>query len=387
MNQVKINSANRKQHVLLYLLLLVNTFQYSFWGCQEPLYGKLRIITIILLVLLFASCLFSRKSLLKNIICIPVIKIFFWCLIFFTLPSVILLSLGASISFSSHRDIFITLIIIVIGSNIEFTAKSYKNFLSVYILAGAICASSFISFLGFKIPEYYFIGLYKNQLTPFFSILSIITFNFLLKDKKKLLYILLLGVYLSVIAILRGRAALLSLTITFILYIWISPKISIYLKLLLIAIPAIYFAFNPKIIYEIFVAGKDIADINSVSSGRIERIHDGLMFLNDNLLKGSLWYPQYNGDIVHVYILKRIIDFGLLLATPIIILYFYIFISGTKDAVSQHSTDNLRHAPLAIFFLFLVSLNEYSYPFSPVSSTMLAYLTYGVFLRTKYNKF
>ena len=152
-------------------------------------------------------------------------------------------------------------------------------------------------------------------------------------------------------------------------------------KLFLFAcIATILIAFSSEI-YRVFVANKDISDINNISSGRIGRILDGLAFLKNHPLSGSLWQEKYLGEIIHVYILKRIVDYGLLLSIPIIILYIYTWFIALKNIVTHRKDFVNSLVPLTLFFLLLVSLNEYSYPFSPLSSVFIVYLMFGQYLK------
>ena len=240
---------------------------------------------------------------------------------------------------------------------------------------------------GIHISSFYFEGVYKNQIGVFLGIFSIISISLLfsqdIKNRQKRNVLLLCSIILLLtIAILRARTSLLFVFAVIVYSIAINKSMKTKNKLFIFAcIAVIFIAFSGEI-YRIFVANKDVSDLNNISSGRIGRILDGLTFLKNHPLSGSLWQEQYSGGIIHVYILKRYVDYGLLLSIPITILYVYTWCVTLKNILVNKRNFIKALAPLILLFILLVSLNEYSYPFSPLSSIFIVYLLFGNYLST-----
>ena len=257
----------------------------------------------------------------------------------------------------------------------------------LYILLGTLSALSYVLVFGFGIHEQYLVD-YKNQLAPLFSVLVLLAVSHTINSSRyKILMSLCALLLIVVIGILRARTVLIAASSCVMLYLFLSQKISTKVKLLVTGFVIAFIVSNMDLILEIFISGKQGTDLNSISSGRVSRISDGLEFLSkdNNLLTGSLWGEQYDKGIVHVFLLNLWIEYGIILSFPIALFYF-VFL-GRVISQSFKRGDGFggrdRVMPIIILLLFIVSFNEYSYPFSPVSSVFLSYLLYGVDLRKR----
>lgn len=376
---------NTIQSIILYLFLIVNTFQYSIWGIFEPIYGYLRVLSIILVI--FLTLTVPIKRILYTIKANQFIRWFCILLGVFSLLSFSLYAFfNANIDFSTHRDLLLTTITLIIGYNLSLSKGQLARYIYTYIIAASISALSFLMRFGVHISSFYFEGVYKNQIGVFLGIFSIISISLIFSQginnrRKRNVLLLCTIILILTIAILRARTSLLFVFAVIVYSIVINKSMKTKNKLFLFAcIATILIAFSSEI-YRVFVANKDISDINNISSGRIGRILDGLAFLKNHPLSGSLWQEKYLGEIIHVYILKRIVDYGLLLSIPIIILYIYTWFIALKNIVTHRKDFVNSLVPLTLFFLLLVSLNEYSYPFSPLSSVFIVYLMFGQYLK------
>ncbi len=377
---------NTIQSIVLYLFLIVNTFQYSIWGIFEPIYGYLRVLSIILVILLALTI--PIKRVLYTIKANQFTRWFCILLGVFSLLSFSLYAFfNANIDFSTHRDLLLTIITLIIGYNLSLSKGQLARYIYTYIIAASISALSILMRFGIHISSFYFEGVYKNQIGVFLGIFSIISISLLfsqdIKNRRKRNVLLLCSIILLLtIAILRARTSLLFVFAVIVYSIAINKSMKTKNKLFIfVCIAVILIAFSGEI-YRIFVANKDVSDLNNISSGRIGRILDGLTFLKNHPLSGGLWHEKYNGGIIHVYILKRIVDYGLLLSIPIIILYVYTWCVTLKNILVNKRNFINALAPLILLFILLVSLNEYSYPFSPLSSIFIVYLLFGNYLST-----
>ncbi len=375
---------DRISNSILYLILSANVLQYSFWGMQNPAYGILRDIIIGLVVILFLVTvrpLETQQALIK----VKLLRLWLYCVLLFGIGTLTAYAFGATLSFGTLRDVAITLGILLIGYHKQIDSTFFARFTMLYIVLGAVSAYSYVAVFGFEIHDQYIVD-YKNQIAPLFAILALLAVSHSIYIKRgKLLMILSALLLITIIGILRARTALVALLFCVMLYLFSSRKISIWIKVLVTCVVVAFIASNTELISEIFIAGKQGTDLNTISSGRVSRISDGLDFLSrgNNLLVGSLWGEQYDGGIVHLFLINLWIEYGGILSLPIILLYVVFLGKVVARCLKRKERLENRYdvVPFLMLFLLIVSFNEYSYPFSPISSLFLAYLLYGAYLR------
>lgn len=386
-NQQKSRFCNNiVANIILYLILIVNTLQFSYWGMQEAVYGTLRDVTIGLIIALFVVSV-NPTSLKQALEKSELLRGWLICLLFFAVGSFMAYAFDAHLSFGTAKDIFITLGITLIGYHKNIESRFFIGFVAIYIVLGTISSYTYIAIFGTEIQEQYIVS-YKNQLAPLFSVLVLLAVSFSIHHKRlRLLMILCALLLIVVVAVLRGRTALMALFFCIIPYFWGSKKMPFWSKILVTIISLAFFFANSDAVYNIFFVGRDVADLDSVSSGRIYRIYEGLNFLSrdNNLIVGSLWGEQYGDETVHMFLLNLWINYGGILSIPIIVFYFALLGKVVQQCSRKKSKEEkwFEVIPFLILFLFIVSTNEYSYPFSPISSLLLSYLLYGAYLRQK----
>lgn len=378
----QLNTASK---IVLYLILATNALQFSYWGMQEDTYGKLRIITIGLVVVLF---LFTVKltQLQQAFKRIGLLRLWLYCVLLFGIGAVGVYAAGAELTFRSLRDVAITLSIVLIGYHQDINTKFFARYVPIYIILGTVSSLSYGLTFGFEISSQYLIQT-KNQIAPLFSILALLAiFHAVSFRKTRLLMIVCASMLIIAIGILRARTSLIALAFCLVLYLFQSGKLPLWSKVIIGILIVAFASINIDLISSIFLAGKEATDINSVSSGRVSRIFDGLNFLSrdNNFMTGSLWGEKYAGEIVHVFLMNLWINYGIL-SLPIVVLYFALLGVTIKHLIQRRRRreQSFEIAPLLILFLFIVSTNEYSYPFSPISSLFLAYLIYGAYLKNR----
>lgn len=385
-NQQKSRLCNIVSNTILYLILIVNTLQFSYWGMQEAVYGTLRDVTIGLIIALFVVSV-NPTSLKQALEKSKLLRGWLICLLLFAVGSLIVYAFGANLSFGTAKDVAITLGITLIGYHKNIESRFFIGFVAIYIVLGTVSSYTYIAVFGTEIQEQYIVS-YKNQLAPLFSVLVLLAISFAMHFKKsRLLMILCALLLIVVVAVLRGRTALMALFFCIALYLFDSKKLPFWSKILISIICLAFLFANSDAVYKIFFVGRDVADMDSVSSGRISRIYEGLSFLSrdNNLIVGSLWGEQYGDETVHVFLLNLWINYGGILSIPIILLYFALLGKIVQQCFRRKWKEEkwFEVTPFLILFLFIVSTNEYSYPFSPISSLLLSYLLYGAYLRQK----
>jgi hypothetical protein len=357
----------------------VSAFQFSAWGIADYIYSTLRniilgnIIILFLLNLKKISSVYNRISLLKTHINVLIIT------------SIILLTISAFITggvFSPVRDLAIALIILIIGINLDLNEKRYKNIVKTFIVTYTLAAISivFTYSTGLVIQELY-MPIPKNQLAPAYGVAFILSLYFIFskENNNKLFYIIFSGLLFASLLVIRGRAVIVSVIFTVILLIFYYIKSKKY-KIVTILGIIILIPFVGQFLYDALFLNYDISDIDSVSTGRMTRNIDGLEFLFANPLGGQLENSGFTGGTIHNYILYNLVNYGIIVGGILLIVYFkYIF--KIVASIRQNKFQYYESGPLVMVILFLISLFEYTYPFSPGSAIFFPFFLMGQYLR------
>ncbi|KGN98572.1 hypothetical protein HR11_08550 [Porphyromonas macacae] len=376
--------SNKLQVFLLFSLITVTAVQYSSYGIEPNIYNRLRLITIIIVGILVGTVLITGK--LKEQIHNPVLQSISKYFLSFIILFLFVYSIGARVDSSAPWDILIILIISALGGSLSITEKDVKILFNIFCFF--ICFSSFSILLtygdGFSISEYY-MPIHKNQLAPLFSSLLFVSVSNFYQRKRRVKYFwLLISTFLFFsLLILRARATIIAIIPLLIIYTLTTKNLSKKEKkiyLILFGCVAI-FCFN--ILYVVFLGGKDAIDINDVSSGRIVRNIYGWKYFINHFFFGSLFQDKFHGEIIHLFLLKLLVDFGVILSFPLFIIYFKLLILSVKNIRTSLYSNSFDYAPYMVLLLFTISLFEYSYPFSPISSTYPSYLLFSFYLKNK----
>lgn len=363
--------------LLVQLVVVLTAFQFSYWGLFY--YDTLK--SIVILLLLIISALSNPLKIISNIFLHK--ELFFSFLLLGVSFSLYLLINHQINNFLDihyvYKDVFIIIFIVALSSTLELTDKQLCFLLKVFVLANILAALSVVIFLnkGLFISEQY-LAIPKNQLSPplVLSCLGAIYFSIV---RKKIFWggaVLFSFVFLL---IYRGRASIVALIIS-LFFLIIKGLNTKQRNLLIICSVIIMFVFGPFILESLFL-NKDISNLDDISSNRLERNIDGLLFLKDNhLLFGSLGIEQYSKGLIHLFLLKILVDLGLIVFTPLFVIYI-IFFRKSLIYMSKISSKSLSIIPYLLFPLFIISFFEYTMPFSPISATFFTYLLLGQKIR------
>ena len=168
-NQQKSRLCNIVSNTILYLILIVNTLQFSYWGMQEAVYGTLRDVTIGLIIALFVVSV-NPTSLKQALEKSKLLRGWLICLLLFAVGSLIVYAFGANLSFGTAKDVVITLGTTLIGYHKNIESRFFIGFVAIYIVLGTISSYTYIAIFGTEVQEQYIVS-YKNQLAPLFSVL------------------------------------------------------------------------------------------------------------------------------------------------------------------------------------------------------------------------
>lgn len=272
--------------------------------------------------------------------------------------------------------------------------KLFKNFLIVLSVVTCISAlNALMATGGFTIMQIYRYDLHKNQTSILFSQIGILLlFYFLFIKKKKLIFsITLLAaviVCLTYDVVVRARTATL-LFLFFSFYLLVKE----YGKRILWAIPAILLIIlftNVDLIVDIFESSfygnnGSLDNLDGLTSGRTSRMDYSFRYFLQSPAVGALssysenikiWTNNYG--IPHMYVLWKLVKYGVLGSLPFLVTYFYILIKSLK--IIRHATMGTLLPACCLLMAIGFSLAEYSAPFGPGTAFVLCYMILGMAL-------
>jgi len=294
--------------------------------------------------------------------------------------------------------------ILVCSFNIDFSDEQYENLLFSYcIIVTVLALSSVLYYAGsFTIQAIYVIPA-KNQLGPMLGIILVILGRCLLKYReynilKNTINIFMFIAIFSSLLVLRNRSGIVSGLIVLFLYFVFNYKISLKKNSLIIffsiSIVFIGVGFSSvgetvtEFVWESMTLNYDVTDLDSISSGRVDKYIEAIEFSKDHFITGNLTNTLFSfyGN-PHNYILFNWVKYGIVFSMPLVLLYIYMYIYVIKSILFNR---NGKYDSLSIWILFfslLVSNFEYSYPYGPGVSQLMLWILMGQYLkRDYYNK-
>lgn len=371
---------NRLTFSFLIFLLFITALQFSSFGIVEEVYELLRLIIIVGIALLF---LISYRKPLNYYNKVSVFKTHSVLLVIFSVILFVLYAFGADVSFAPIRDLAISLVVLMIGLNMNISKKQYKRLVTIFIILYTLSALSIIFTFasGFIIYDQY-LPIPKNQLAPVFGVAFILSIYFGFKQKglRKWLYYILSVLLLSSLLVIRGRAVIVAVFITSFIFIFYYVR-GVKYRFVIIAVILIALPFAGQFVYDALFLNYDITDLDSISTGRMERNIMGLEFLFEYPLTGEL-YNTFKGNIIHNYLLITLVSYGVILASLLLVIYFK-YMSIVINSIKKNSFEYYEVAPLVMAVLLIVSLFEYTYPYGPGSATFFPFFLMGLYFKNK----
>lgn len=367
------------------LLILLMAIQLSPMGLGE-MYETLRLGIMFLTGVLF---LFSCKF--KELLSVRIIKVMFYILLVESFILFTIFALGGNVYWRAIVEFCMAFMFIVISYNLNIKERAYLFILNLFlwsaIYIGLSCIMAYGN--GFTINEQY-MPIPKNQIAPVLSVaLFIACYVGGISDRKllKSYYWSIALILFLCICVFRARANMVAVGLGLIVYLFFYGKskktIGIGIVLFIIAL---LFTSIGDFVYKAFVGHYDVSDANSLSAGRTDVYSASLEFLGDNPFFGNIFphtpLSYYHGGITHNYLLFTLENYGFLGGLLLVLFYVMLLIYVAKINMSKSSKDNLFSVGKFVFIVPLViSIFEYTYPYSPGSAVFVAYLCFGVFER------
>ena len=357
-------------------LIFANSGQYDY-------FHSIILLTTVVLFLISNNIIEMFKNKFMNKILLPLTLFMVLIMLFY--------GMGLMVSMDDILQIGIVYISIWIGHELKLSPKVITALLFIYgIVAIYLGYTSVITYLAtFSLDENLYAIDAKNQIG---AIVAIATFFFLYiaqGTKNKALCILsyiLFAVLLTILIYIRCRTALLALIFTALIVIFkvnSLTKLSIYFIIGLAAV-ILYSDSIIDTIHDAFIGDRTVTNMDELSSNRMERNEQGLLYISNNIFIGEM--KGVSGIAwIHNYIINRLVKYGIW-AFPLILIYVFVAIKSLKQIIQFKKFSFYDIGYFLMIIPFICSILEPDAPFGPGTVYSFSYIMFGYSLKNSLNK-
>ena len=377
--RVKINSNTINSLFLFLTIVITNISQLSYF-INNRLSSMICI--VIWLIYFLLAVIISNKILRK-----PVIPLIVTVFVFFFLTTINYIVTGLNYWESAHvYSLLISLFIYMIGCLLSDTINENKwhSIVIAYVMSSCVVAVDiFVNYflIGFDITSRVYAYDSKNSASQILlTAIILVLFGMNEENKKRfrILNAIIATCLFILISMMKSRATLLGFLVLYIVFImsksfkrkykFIVSSIAILALLIIIINPTL----NSLIIDNILFAGRNMSDLNDLSSGRLSIIRYGIDQIHNNLFVGI------GNKYLDCYPIATILQFGLLpgIALWLIALIPFLF-SFRYIKINKNSNYEMRLTLAVISVVYL--LNGLFEALTPLGPGVKCYLLWFVF--------
>ena len=372
---------NIKRNLLYLVIILVAISYYPPLYSVEAIYSAMRL-GLYAIVIFLVALTFSFKSLLKN----GLLKAGGIVILLILLEFLIFYAFGLRFEFSDVWQLIIVLLCISIGFNLKNIGENRVNQLLQLYAAIGVCVG-LISFNFYKdaISE---LNVYavegKNQLGLIISSAAAVALYLgisLPKLSKQWIFRLFFLFGMVILLLMGARSAFAALLAfaSVLLYKALTRKQRIWCGVILIIILACSFDF----LFTMLIGNHDVTDLNSISTGRLERNMLGIAYINEYFWEGELYHAS-NIPWIHNYLILRLVRYGVW-SFLFLFFYFYLFVGMVRNIIRTRRQVKLENIGFFLLIVpYFISLLEPSAPFGPGSNVFMLYIILGITMRAQY---
>lgn len=277
---------------------------------------------------------------------------------------------------------------------LDMSIEDFKKWFTFFCPLAIIGAIYIILFNGggFVILDMYNDAVEKNQICPFFSIISILSLTYAIERSSgsylKVLYYVTFVACLLPNVYLSARASLISTLVACMVVVYSRYKSKGIVVAVLFVMILFYIKGNQivNLLNQSVIGRRDLTDFDDLTSGRVsltERAWEDFLhyfwfggFADDQFSYSFL--SQYSNR-PHMFILWKWLQFGLIGGLGYLISYLSIF------KMMSLAYKLKEHACLGgLFVALFLSFAEYGSPFGPGMTYVLLYIMVGQMIRKHY---
>lgn len=380
-----MHCAVNKYNLLFYLAILATVLSFMF--SSSPIEKVAQLISEVSIIILFLLAIY-RFLVFNNTKQLPrILKIWVMVLAIILILAIAVPDYASKSVWGDLRETFIPFAITFSAFFLfQESDEQLHGWLLFLCCISAIAAVYILSRTGgFVVLNLYRDDVSKNQFAPFFAQMSLISFSLIMHGQKTWRNILCIVIFLCCTGFcffVRARTGLLVtiLLAFFLLYKRYHAKA---LLLFPLALAVIWPFWGDKIadfLMQSIVGNYNVMDIDSLTTGRASRNEAAVHFIGENPLIGALGIPnspiwQNSFQIPHLYLFWKLVKYGIIIGLPFCVVYFSVGITAIKMIFKNWDETALSSVCIAV--AFLTSLTEYSSPFGPGTSYIVAYILLG----------
>ncbi len=367
--------------ILTIIILATSTLMFLPWFYMTNIYYIARYVLMALTVVTLGLT-FSLSD---------VLSVRFVRLLILTIACMLLFKIFLPILFNDILQLGISLITVLIGIGLSFTAKDWSKILFYYTLC--VCIVTICNCLVFagnlKIPEYYMVNESKNQIGAMLAIGSIVCYYFGIKIKEQRISLWSVAfLALLCIILIRARSDFFALILVGLLItlkdlkLYFKPSIKNILTVLIIAMSAVilYTGFIGDDMHTFMFGGKNNSTFNEITSHRWIRNQQGMDILkHQNSFEEIRNIPKI--PFIHNYPLLHTVRYGFF-SLPLIAFYIYFVFSTLFEFFRRRKSNIEQVGWISCAIPLIISLAEPNFPYGPGLVQLPAFLLLGYSLQT-----
>lgn len=393
-NNIKSQSISNQLSKYILVFIITLSIVQVFPVIKDTYYNEIRVLLYTVFILLGSVKIVSNKYIYRNKFNVYFLMVLLYT---FTLSSILLL-VGESYK---YFEMLVPFGIYISSYTTEFTEEEVKKILMWYIVLTLILGFSSIFYYGegFNITQQYFLSS-KNQIGPMIGYGGFISFyiGFYTKDKPMKISMFLSGLSsVILLSVIRNRTGLLMLLVLFLLLFYKNKKEEIgtkkYYVSILIFLVFLFILFLldvHKLLYnwfeQAFFLNYTVGDLDSISAGRWDVYTQSLSFIGEYPWLGELSKNYFLSGTPHNYLLYNWVKYGLVFTIPMSVFYIYLWRYSLLGLFKENMGNFLSLANWLLLYSLLISLLEYTYPYTPGSAQLIVWFVLGQLVLNKNKK-
>jgi len=379
---------NRITIICMAILIIASTVSYTpEIFANDAIYGRLGLIIMLSVVTLLAFTN-NLKELVRNRFFNKIL----FPLIAFSLIITTFYAIGFSrVTTADIMQIGIIYVSMWIGHELIISQKIITSLIIMYaILAIYLCYASASTYLGvISMDENLYMIEAKNQIGVIAAYAAIYMVYIAQTTNNRKLSILTYGICIILIAlmlIIRCRTALLAFIIGagYIVFKMSDAKRLFVLSLVGFFVVLIFSEQIFSTLQDAFIGDRNVSNLDEVSSNRLERNEQGVLYLQNNLFVGEM--QHHSGiAIIHNYVINRLVRYGIW-GLPLIFIYFVIVTKVVRQILLPLKLTFADIGYIGLIIPLFCSLLEPDAPFGPGTVQAFAYIMFGYSIKNSINK-
>ncbi len=365
---------------LVITILVLSTLMFLPWIYLTPVYYIMRYA----IMAMTAAALVLTFSLTRSL------SVRFVRLLILTIASMALVYLFIPVRISDIAQLVVALITVILGINLEWKERDWADicyYYTVLMVAVTIC-NSLVYAGGLYVPEYYMFDEGKNQVGAMVAIGAVGCFYFGMKwREQRVSFWVISFLALLCLVLIRARSDCFALIACMLLITakeadfrvkWNVKAVLTIIGIILIGV-IIYTGFISDELHTFMYGGKNVDNINDITSRRWNRNQQGMEILRHHHTVEELHNPM-KIPFIHNYPLLRLVRYSVF-SLPLLLFYIYFGISALIEVFKTRKSQVKQVGWIVCCIPLLISFAEPNFPYGPGLVQMMAFLLLGFSLR------